>query len=126
MGDVLTDYGRLDATQSSFNQLDAYGCTKLEKCSVQNRAQIYGLLEARSCRFESLSVWSTRISLTNSKVLSDIIVKRIHASKGKQIVELDNTIVEGSILFEKNKGTVILRGTSCVKGEVIGGSIKKE
>ncbi len=123
VGDVFTDYGRLKASSSSFNQLDAYGCTVLDKCTIHGDTKIYGLLDARSCTFESsLTAWATAMTLTHSKVLGDVFIKRDKGTK-KQRIELVDTTIEGSITFEKNKGTVILIGTSCIKGEVIGGKV---
>lgn len=124
VGDVFTAYGRVDATKCIFNQVDLYGCTKLEKCVLRGLANIYGLLDASECTLGSLSVCSSMITLTDSKVTSDITVKRTNVAK--QVVELNNTIIEGSLIFEKPKGVVILRGTSCIKGDLIGGTIKKE
>lgn len=123
VGEVLTDYGRLKAVASTFNQLDAYGCTVLKKCTVLKNTKIFGLLEAQGCTFQSaLTVWSTTITLTDSTVRGDMHVKKDKGTK-KQRVELKNTTVEGSVIFEKNKGTIILKGTSCIKGDVIGGKV---
>ena len=108
VGAVLTDYGRLVASRSSFNQLDSYGCANLDTCTVHNMTTLYGTLEAQNSTFESLSVWSTQIVLTDSKVRGDIFIKRINV-KNKQVVELINTDVEGSIIFEKNREPSFLR-----------------
>lgn len=126
VGEVLTDYGKLTAKKCSFNQLDVYGSTVLENSKVEKNANIYGTFTAQSCTFKSsIAACSTTIVLKDSKVRGDILIKR---DKGiiKQVVELENTIVEGSITFEKNKGTVILKGTSSVKGDILGGTISKK
>lgn len=123
VGDVSTSYGRLKAHESVFNQLDAHGCTSLSKCIVHDNAKIYGLLDAHVCTFESaLTVWATGIMLTDCKILGDVIVKRDKGTK-KQRIELVDTTIEGSITFEKNKGLVILKGRSSIKGDIIGGTI---
>ncbi len=125
VGDVLTEYGRLKALHSHFNQLDVYGCTTLENCIIKKNTKIFGLLEAQSCSFESnLASCSTFLRLTNCVVQGDITINKDKGSKVQQI-ELENTCVEGSIIFEKNKGIILLKGASHIKGDVIGGKVIK-
>lgn len=124
VGGVLTDYGRLNAKKSTFNQVDAYGKTMLDNCTVMQNAHIYGLLTAVNCNFQaSILAWSPTVTLTKSKVLGDLIIKPDMGSK-KQVVELHDTVIHGSVIFEK-KGSVILTGTAAIKGTVVQGHVKK-
>lgn len=123
VGAVLTNYGKLDASHSVFHEFDSYGTTQLKNCTISKEAVVCGLLETEGCIFKSgLTVWSKHTKLSNTKVLGDVSIKYDKGQK-KQTLELTNTIIEGSVRFEGNKGTVILKGTSSVKGDIVGGTV---
>lgn len=68
---------------------------------------------------------SGHVKVFNSNVNSITIIKQQESKikHEKQIVELEDSIVT-DILFESEEGEVILKGSSKIKGTVIGGTIR--
>ena len=126
---VTTMYGPLTAESSVFKDMDVRcynessgkGIVKLTDCTV-NKITLNGRLEATNTTLHKVITFSPETVLTDSTV-QDI---NIMNAGNSGIVELHNTIVEGSITFSQKGGKVICKGTSEVRGTITNGSLKKE
>lgn len=115
--------GLLDAEDVNFASLDVNGNVKLIHCTINKISNIKGTLNATSTQFEdSLEIYSNSTKFINSKVSSNLYVRRIDTQK--QSVYLDNfSEISGDIIFAGGHGEVIIRGNSKIGGKVVGGKI---
>jgi len=59
----------------------------------------------------------------NSQIRGDLHVFR--SEQGEQVILLDkDSEVSGNVIFDDNRGVVIVRGKSKVDGKIIGGKIQ--
>ena len=130
---VTTMYGPIHAKGSRFNEMDVrcskvmhnkYSSVKLSKCSVK-KIFLNGKLEADSTDIEHITTFYHTLTLSDSHVESIDMINSSRNKNKRAVIELNNTIVEGSITFAQKGGTVICKGTSKVKGSIIGGTLIK-
>ncbi len=120
---VTTMFGPLKAFESTFKDVDVRcydDSVKLIDCKIE-KLTINGHLNAQDCDIRRMTTFASDTVLTNSTI-QDILVM----TDEKSIVELNNTLVEGSITFDSKGGIVIAKGTSEVRGSIIGGTLRKE
>lgn len=116
-------HGSLISSESTIHQLTTRGSANLYETMVHELCDISGSLIAQSSTLNRMIVSSKRITLINSKT------KTIHIRKQtgpcEQIVELNNTTVDGDITFESGEGKILLKSNSKITGKVVGGRIEK-
>jgi len=120
----LTVNGNLSASDSTIGAMHVNGLVDLNKTTVSGVSKINGLLRAQSSTLNQIVI------STEKAFLSDSVTKTITVKKTKefveQLIELNNTKVDGDILFESGKGKVVLKGSSGITGKIEGGvSVKK-
>jgi hypothetical protein len=138
--DSLTIHGSLQATlltapivkvngtctvnHSRANYMVISGAAHINHTVVDNETKVLGLLTASDSTFSNIIVNGKKTVLTNCRVNGNIIVTynpsrsfeifgwKLFESKSKEtpIVELNNTIVNGTIIFVSSKGIVTASG----------------
>lgn len=130
---VTTMYGPMNANRCSFADmdircaneiLDEPGTVQLSHTNVR-KLFINGKLVTESSTIKSITTFFHELEVSNSHVGDITMMNGSHVKKRKAVIVLNNTIVEGSIQFSQKGGTVICKGTSLVKGEIIGGTLEK-
>ncbi len=130
---VTTMYGPMNANRCTFTDmdircanemLDEPGTVNLSHSSAR-KLFINGKLMTESSTIKSVTTFSHELEFSNSHVGDITMMNGLHGKKKKAVIILNNTIVEGSIQFSQKGGTVICKGTSVVKGEIIGGTLEK-
>ncbi len=114
--------GALEAEDCIFNNVTVHGKVSVEDTKVSGVMKILGTADFEECDLQHVEIASKEIELEECNVTS-IVVKE--TSDNQQLVILDDTSVSGNITFEKGDGLVEVKGTSEVKGKIIGGSVKK-
>lgn len=101
------------------------GAAHLHDTKINGATIINGFLSARKSTFGNI------ISATKNMQLSDCHVSSItikpHTDSHKndlQIIELNNTMVTGSITFQQGNGKVIAKNKTVVKGNIVGGVLE--
>jgi hypothetical protein len=105
----------------SLNNLDVNGPVTLTEVTIAGKAFINGPLEARASKFNTIDISTSEMNL-DTCVVKSINVKLSDNKRKEQVVMLTNTTVEESIVFEQGNGKVIIKGTSVVKGKIVGGA----
>lgn len=118
--------GSLKAIYSKIGSLQTNGYANLLDCTIRSSSQINGFLNAIHTTFSGpLNVASQGVELQNCTTHS-IVIQDASWVIGSQTLELKGkTKVMGSITFESGKGIVIVSPESSIKGQVLGGQIKK-
>jgi len=132
----LTVNGSVSAEKSTIQKLTANGTVHLGHSTITRLSKINGRLYAHHAIFKDLSTINGRLDANhatfdrikiNAKIinLTDSKTKKITVVKPnkpvQQVITLHNTSVDGDIVFKGGNGKVILRGTSKVAGNIIGG-----
>lgn len=115
--------GMLTAKKLRAKNLQVIGNANLEQAMVEV-AQITGMLDAKGCSIQELSLVAQTAMLDACKVKT-IVVKKVEGYEKPQILELNNTQVEGDVTFEAGSGEVALKGDSRIAGAIVGGAIKQ-
>lgn len=115
--------GMLTAKKLIAKNLQVIGNANLEQATVEV-AQITGMLDAKGCSIQELSLVAQTAMLDACKVKT-IVVKKVEGYEKPQILELNNTQVEGDVTFEAGSGEVALKGDSRIAGAIVGGAIKQ-
>lgn len=116
--------GTAQLVSSEFGALIVNGSIYLEN-STAHDACVNGVMRVVSCTIGHIKV-DGACTLNNSLVASIELEKRgwwffSYIAK----IKLIDTCVEGDIVFNGGKGRVLLYGNSTIKGNVIGGVIKR-
>ncbi len=115
--------GRLKADGADIGELEVNGSVALRDTQVQGASVVNGLFEAKKSTLGPLSIAARTVKLVASEVES-IQVRQITGLRITQNVELkDGTIVNGDIVFDGDKGEVIIDATSKVRGSVKGAKV---
>lgn len=110
--------GSMSASESNFQALAANGSINLYKTTVNGLSEINGRLNAESCIFNRIIVNSKRTTLSDSQT------KTIHVRRPQEpVIELNNTKVDGDIIFDGGDGKVFLNGNSEITGKIVGGTL---
>lgn len=119
--------GRLDGTTIVVEGgLDINGSAELHDVKIKGITVSSGFLEATKSIFNDIFI-ATKIMQLCDCLVQSIIVKPNSTGCGQdtvQIVELTNTIVNGSITFENGNGRVIAKKDSKVIGKIVGGVLE--
>ncbi len=115
--------GMLTAKKLTAKQLQVTGNAKLDEATVEG-AHIMGMLDAKACTIQDLAI-TTESSMLNACKVKTVMVKKVEGSEKPQVLELDNTVIEGDVTFEAGNGEIVLKGDSRVAGAIIGGAVKK-
>jgi cytoskeletal protein CcmA (bactofilin family) len=115
--------GLLDAKKLNAKQLNVTGNANIDEATVE-AANVTGMLNAKGCTIQDLSVTSESSMMDSCKV-KKITVKKVEGSEKPQVLELNNSQVEGDVTFEAGNGEVVLKGDARVAGAVVGGAIKQ-
>jgi len=111
--------GNLSANKTTIGAMTVNGNADLQKVTVKGLSAFNGYLQAKDSSFGKI-IFGTR-----NAILSDSTTKLITVRKEEniteQIIELDNTKVDGDIVFEGGNGKVLLKGDSEVVGKINGG-----
>ena len=124
--DTMEIHGKTSLDRCSIGSMEVYGKADLSDCSISKKSTITGFLVAGSSKFlEELTVASDRIVFSSCS-LSSLRVIETKGFKNTQVVELkDNTTVNGSIIFERGNGEVILGSNCTITGNIVGGKLRK-
>ena len=115
--------GMLTAKKFTAKQLDVTGNAKLDEATIE-AVQVIGMLDAKACSIQGLVI-TTESSMLNTCKVKTVMVKKVEGSEKPQVLELDNTVVEGDVTFEAGNGEIVLKGDARVAGAIIGGVVKK-
>jgi hypothetical protein len=130
---VTTMYGPMNADRCTFSDmdircanevLDEPGVVNISNCSAR-KLFINGKLMSEASNIRSVTTFFHELEISNSHIGDITMMNGSQMKKKKAVIILNNTTVEGSIQFSQKGGTVILKGTSVIKGDVIGGTIEK-
>ncbi len=130
---VTTMYGPMIAQNSTFTDVDircyneaiGKGTVSLNKCTL-NKITLNGRLETKNTTIKQIITFAPDTVLSHSTVGDINVMNKALPKNEKAVVELHNTIVEGSITFSQKGGTVICKGSSEVRGTITNGTIIKE
>ena len=117
----LIAHGPLQATASKIQILKAMGQVKLKDCKVTQKATIQGNLTAKKTTFQGPLHVKGDTLILNSSSCQDIVLL---PSSFSQKVFLEDTKVNGKIIFEGKPGEVIIRKNSQVNGKIKNGNIR--
>ncbi len=120
---LLKITGNLVANSAHLHKVQAEGNVKLIDTKVEKEAHITGALQATNSQFTETLEFIGQRALFSKCNLHDLTIQRDLAFKARQVVELKDTIVDGSIIFEGGGGSVLLYPGSKVTGSVTGGKI---
>jgi len=117
----LSSNGSLKLSESTIESLTSNGGTNLQNTIVNGPCTVRGSLYVDSSTLSTISVSSTNITFYNSKTKS---IRVENTSRTiEHIVDLNNTTIDGDIVFESGNGKVLLKGDSKITGEVLGGQV---
>lgn len=118
--------GAFKAEDCSLGEVVVHGSIDLEDSKVSDLLQVYGYAEFHECKLEDVEITSSSAEFEDSKV-SDILMKKNPQFFGnsQQKVILEDTKVLGNVTFEQGEGLVVLKGSSVIKGKIIGGKINR-
>lgn len=116
----LTANGVVNLDNVRLNELIVNGPVQASRLTVKESATINGPLQAKESRFDAITVGSSSIRLERSYAAN--ITMKSSRSVERQVVTLVDTVIEGRIVFEQGNGTVEFKGSSVVKGGVVGGT----
>jgi hypothetical protein len=130
---VTTMYGPMNAHRCLFADLDIRCANEiLDEPGIVNLSHssarklfINGKLMTESCTVKSITTFFHELEMSHSHVGDITMMNGSQLKKRKAVIVLNNTIVEGSIQFSQKGGTVICKGSSVVKGEILGGTLEK-
>lgn len=114
----LTVNGVATLNNVSLHRLTVNGPIEASQVTVTGDTIVNGPLQATGSRFDAITASTTSLRLEHSFARS--ITIRPSAFRQQQIVTLDDTIVEGQVIFEQGDGRVQLKGNATVKGGVVG------
>lgn len=117
--------GSLEAEECTLNDVSVNGSVEFENCKISGTTTINGSAKFEDCDVKKVEVASSQVKFDESKVSSITMKKHTDLLGGSQKVLLDDTIVSGDVTFEQGDGTVVLEGSSKIKGKVVGGKIVK-
>ncbi len=117
--------GKLVASNASLNDIKINGELFLYQSSIINgKVNIDGLLVSSSTKFEKpIFITSSKIELNDGTVTKDIYIMKHRIDSKEEFLYIDNSTVDGDIIFESNLGKVILINGSKILGNVYGGKI---
>ena len=129
---VTTMYGTLSAFGSTFKDMDVRAAEKnenqdttlvLDTCQVTHLF-LEGRLETSKSKLSSLKIVGNDVVCIDSTISDNIVIMASPSKSKRVVIELTNSVVEGSITFSQKGGIVICNGNSEVKGGVFGGTIE--
>lgn len=120
---TLKANGDVEAIQAQIASLFVNGHIRLRNCVIHDKSFINGSLEAENCLLEEkLSIATDLIILKNCETNS--ITIRPSKLNRPQILDMrENTVVNGSIVFESGQGQVWTSKNSEVTGYIKGAKI---
>lgn len=126
--DEFNGSGNFKGYNVSLNNFTNDGSVKFEENSVVNgKVYIKGhLFSSKSVFKKAIQVEANKIKITNNTQTKDIVIKKSSFSFfNKKQVYIDNSTVNGDILFEDGNGTVIIQNNGHLNGKIYGGILKK-
>ncbi len=126
--DEFNGSGNFKGYNVSLNNFTNDGAVKFEENSVVNgKVYIKGsLFTSKSTFKKAIQVEANKIHITNLSETKDIVIKKSSFSFfNKKQVFIDNSTVNGDILFEDGNGSVVIRNNGFLNGKIYGGVLKK-
>jgi len=121
---LLKVTGNLIANSAHLHEVEAEGDVKLNHSVLESQVRITGSLQADDSEFCQPLIFIGQKALFSKCKLAGITVRRDASFRAKQVIELKNqTIIEGSIVFEGGNGVVFLFPGSKIHGSVTGGKL---
>lgn len=97
------------------------GSAFIKNSKIKGTTIMYGHMVAEDTTFGGeVAISATHVSLTKCQT------QEIHINKSKaktETLELDNTIVDGDVIFESKKGSIIMCNDAKILGEIKGGKV---
>ena len=128
---ICNDYkgsGNFKGYNVLLNNFANDGAVKFEENSTVN-GKIYikgNFFSANSIFNKAIFIESNKVKITNKSITKEIIIKKSSFSFfNKKYVYIDNSTVNGDILFEDGNGTVIIEKNGKLNGKIYGGILKK-
>jgi hypothetical protein len=100
------------------------GTCIMSNMHITGATSINGLLKATDSNFSTIKMSTNKLVLIKSSADSIVIRKPDVTETEQQVIELDATVINSNILFEKEGGKVIARNGSKVNGSIIGGVLE--
>ncbi len=115
--------GPLQVKQVTANSLQVIGPVQADNLAVSGDTVLLGPLTAQRSKFQNITVTAEKVNLTDV-VANNIFIKKVD---GKQptLTLAGNTVINGSIQFESKDGIVVKGSKVEIKGQIIGGELKK-
>lgn len=105
------------------NEFKGLGHIEVMDLKVTNTCQIDGSMHGGVVACPVIILTGKELALEKSTI-GAITVSKSKKSR-RAIITLLDTVVSGTVSFERNDGTVVLKGTSSVAGAVVGGIVTK-
>ncbi len=135
---LLDVKGSLSINHSKVDQLLVHGTCKAEDLSVAKTCQVHGAVQFKkvcilgkttifgACEMNESMLydleWSGEKLILRDTNIKNILVKKPSNGKIQKIILEEKTIIDGSIIFEDEKGEVEAGETTEIKGNIIKGS----
>jgi cytoskeletal protein CcmA (bactofilin family) len=113
----------LEAKKTTFQTLTVHGSATLKECQVLNETTIDGELIADNSTFQSsLQILGKHVNLNNSKT-ADI---KFSGNSSKKTLILEESEINGNIIFEGETGKVIIKKRSKIYGKIKNGRLETD
>lgn len=128
VSDKVSVSGSVKASDSTIQSFSVSGKVNLRKTIVSAPSEISGCIIAEDSTLDKIVInaydSSSKIIFSDSKAKTINVISK-PAEQKERLVELNNTKIDGDIIFEGKKGKVILRGNSEITGKIVGGAFEK-
>jgi hypothetical protein len=122
--DKISVSGSTNISNSTLKSFSVFGKIFLKESTVSEPSDIRGSIISERSTLDKVTINAsdpeTKISFFKSTTKTLTIISK-NTDADEYLVELDDTTVDGDIVFEGKKGQVILKGNAKVTGKIIGG-----
>ncbi len=122
---MATVKGPLEVTKSTFSNIHIEGIAKFDDVKVTKELFINGPLYATNSTLEEVSIASSELKLSNTKV-NKILVRKDALRINQQVVYLDKGTKIDSLTFEAKNGRVVFLDSTVSITNLEGGKIEKK
>ena len=137
----LTVNGQLTANDAKLSSVTVNGAMTLENTRVAKNLIVHGSAFIKDSKIKGTAVISGHLTAEGSTFSEEISIsgqravlvkcqtQELHFNKTNaklETLELENTIVDGNVVFESKKGSIVLCNDSKILGDVIGANITEK
>jgi hypothetical protein len=108
----------IDVRSSSARQ-DAPGSVSLTSCSAQ-KCMVSAQLDVQDSTIDTLVLFSYPCVLKNTRIKNLVIMN----TRKQPLIELIDTVIEGTVTFAQKGGCITQKGSSKIKGSLVNGTLE--